>query len=223
MSEELDFPDMRREMVEIITFHAMVVAEHTGTESLDLRVMAAMATVPRHEFVPFELRPVAYLDSPLPIGHGKTISQPFIVALMTDLLALTSHDSVLEVGTGSGYQSAVLAELAGQVYTVEIIDELAEQGRRTLQQLEYGNIQFRVGDGAQGWPDHAPFDKVIVTAAPEMIPASLIGQLKPGGRMVIPAGMPNAQTLILLEKDDTGHTSTQELIPVSFAPLITAH
>ena len=223
MSEELDFPDMRREMVEIITFHAMVVAEHTGTESLDLRVMAAMATVPRHEFVPFELRPVAYLDSPLPIGHGKTISQPFIVALMTDLLALTSHDSVLEVGTGSGYQSAVLAELAGQVYTVEIIDELAEQGRRTLQQLEYGNIQFRVGDGAQGWPDHAPFDKVIVTAAPEMIPASLIGQLKAGGRMVIPAGMPNAQTLILLEKDDTGHTSTQELIPVSFAPLITAH
>ncbi len=223
MSEELDFPDMRREMVEIITFHAMVVGEHTGTESLDLRVMAAMATVPRHEFVPFELRPVAYLDSPLPIGHGKTISQPFIVALMTDLLALTSHDSVLEVGTGSGYQSAVLAELAGQVYTVEIIDELAEQGRRTLQQLEYGNIQFRVGDGAQGWPDHAPFDKVIVTAAPEMIPASLIGQLKPGGRMVIPAGMPNAQTLILLEKDDTGHTSTQELISVSFAPMITAH
>ncbi|MFQ5974129.1 MAG: protein-L-isoaspartate O-methyltransferase, partial [Alphaproteobacteria bacterium] len=152
-----------------------------------------------------------------------TISQPFIVALMTDLLELTEHDAVLEVGTGLGYQAAILAELADQVFTVEILEELAREGEQRLRGAGYNNIHVRIGDGSNGWPEHAPYDKVIVTAAPELIPPALINQLKPGGRMVVPAGLEDQQQLLVVSKDETGRVSTKEVIPVLFSRLITSH
>ena len=154
-----------------------------------------MAKVPRHEFVPVEVQPYAYLNMPIPIGFDKTISQPFIVAVMTDLLELKPDDVVLEIGTGLGYQAAVLAELADRVYSVEIIEELAQRAAQRLKRQGYTNIEVRVGNGYSGWPEHAPFDKVIVTAAPDLIPAPLINQLKAGGRMVIPVGLPKRSSL----------------------------
>ncbi len=223
MSEEPDFADLRREMVAGIAVYTRLVAGEIGIDQLNDRVMEAMAKVPRHEFVPDTLRPVAYFDSPLPIGHGKTIAQPFIVALMTDLLEIAPEDTVLEVGTGSGYQAAVLAELARAVYTVEIIDELMAIAKRRLDQLGYRNLYYRLGDGGQGWRDRAPFDKIVVTAAPELIPSALIDQLRPGGRMVIPAGPPGDQRLMLLEKSGNGQVGTADLLCVKFAPLITTH
>ena len=223
MSQEPEFADLRREMVAGIAVYTRLVSEEIGVEQLGDRVMAAMAKVPRHEFVPDTLKPVAYFDSPLPIGHGKTIAQPFIVALMTDLLEIQPEDTVLEIGTGSGYQAAVLAELARGVFTVEIIDELLAIGKRRLDGLGYRNLHYRLGDGAQGWDEMAPFDKIVVTAAPELIPSALINQLRPGGRMVIPAGLPGDQTLMLLEKGDDRQVRTADLISVKFAPMITTH
>jgi protein-L-isoaspartate(D-aspartate) O-methyltransferase len=173
--------------------------------------------------VPVELQHVAYANIPLPIGHGKTISQPFIVALMTDLLDLQPDDRVLEIGTGLGYQAAVLAELVDRVYSVEIIEELGREGERRLHQAGYDGVQVKIGDGGQGWPEHAPFDKVIATAAPELIPPPLIEQLKAGGRMIIPAGLEDQQQLLLVEKDLSGRVDTTEIIPVLFSRLITAH
>ncbi|MGH6934088.1 MAG: protein-L-isoaspartate(D-aspartate) O-methyltransferase [Dongiaceae bacterium] len=222
MSEQ-SYPAERQEMVELIAAYANLASEHTGRSSLDERVMAAMAKVPRHEFVPAELRNLAYVDSPLPIGCEKTISQPFIVALMTDLLDIGPEERVLEVGTGLGYQAAVLCELAGQVYSVEIIEELASQARERLQAVGYRNLELRIGDGSQGWPQHAPFDKIMVTASPELMPPALIKQLRPGGRMVIPAGLVDSQQLMLVEKDAAGHTRTKEILPVRFSSLVTAH
>ncbi len=169
------------------------------------------------------MRPHAYIDHPLPIGFGKTISQPFMVALMTDLLDVQASDSVLEIGTGAGYQAAVLADLAEQVYTVEIIGELAVAARSRLEDLGYANVEVRLGDGSKGWPEHAPFDKVIVTAAPELVPRSLIMQLKPGGRMVVPAGLKDDQRLMLVEMDDAGNLKTREVLRVVFSPLVTIH
>jgi protein-L-isoaspartate(D-aspartate) O-methyltransferase len=182
-----------------------------------------MAKVPRHEFVPTALRQLAYLNFPLPIGYTKTISQPFIVALMTDLLEIEPTDQVLEVGTGLGYQAAILAELAQRVYTIEIIEELAHEARRRLGNCEYDNIEVWLGDGYHGWPEHAPYDKIVVAAAPERVPSMLIEQLKPRGRMVIPAGAENAQKLLLIGKDDAGRTATKEILQVSFSPLIVSH
>jgi protein-L-isoaspartate(D-aspartate) O-methyltransferase len=178
-----------------------------------------MAKVPRHEFVPVELQHYAYLNRPIPIGFDKTISQPLIVAVMTDLLELKPDDVVLEIGTGLGYQSAVLAELAGKVYSVEMIDELAQAASRRLKRQGYTNIAVRVGNGYYGWPEHAPFDKMIVTAAPDLIPAPLINQLKSGGRMVIPVGLPEAQQLVLAEKDLSGKFTMKEVMPVLFSRL----
>ena len=221
--EEPDFNSMRQSMVEVIAAYVRLSAERTDREHLDERVMTAMSQVPRHEFVPTELQPVAYANTPLPIGQGKTISQPFIVALMTDLLELTERDAVLEVGTGLGYQAAILAELADQVFTVEILEELARDGEQRLRGAGYNNIHTRIGDGSTGWPEHAPYDKVIVTAAPELIPPALINQLKPGGRMVGPAGLEEQQQLLLVSKDETGRVSTKEVIPVMFSRLITSH
>jgi protein-L-isoaspartate(D-aspartate) O-methyltransferase len=175
--------------------------------------------VPRHEFVPVELQPFAYANVPLPIGFGKTISQPFIVGLMTDLLAIDAGDTVLEIGTGLGYQAAVLAELAQKVYSVEILEELAEQAKQRLRQQKYTNIEFKIGNGYYGWPDHAPYDKIIVTAAPDLIPPPLFEQLKPGGKMVIPAGLAEAQRLLLIDKDVTGALTTAEILPVRFSQL----
>ena len=214
---------LREEMVEQVANHATVTGEETGREPLNDRVLAAMQEVPRHAFVPTALKLLAYIDSPLPIGHGKTISQPFIVALMLDLLDLEPDDRVLEVGTGLGYQAAVLARLVATVYTVEIIQELASEAANRVGELGCTNVQIGTGDGGQGWPEHAPFDKVIVAAAPELMPPPLLNQLKPGGRMVIPAGMPDAQRLILVEKDARGRLDTTEILPVRFAPLVTSH
>lgn len=210
-------------MIETIAIHALHVGNAIGEQGLGDRVMEVMGRVARHEFVPAELRPHAYIDHPLPIGFGKTISQPFMVALMTDLLDVQASDSVLEIGTGLGYQAAVLADLAEQVYTVEIIGELALAARSRLEDLGYANVEVRLGDGSKGWPEHAPFDKVIVTAAPELVPPSLIMQLKPGGRMVVPAGLEDDQRLMLVEMDDAGNLKTREVLRVVFSPLVTIH
>ncbi len=181
--------------------------------------MATLGKVPRYEFVPVELQPFAYANTPLPIGFGKTISQPFIVALMTDLLALDAGTSVLEIGTGLGYQAAVLAELAGKVYSVEIFEELATQAKQRLRRQNYKNIELKIGNGYYGWPEHAPYDKIIVTAAPDLIPAPLLDQLKPGGKMVIPAGLADEQRLLLVEKGASGALATSEILPVRFSQL----
>ncbi len=218
-----DFAALRRQMVETIAIHALLVGNDTGEQGLGTRVMEVMGRVARHEFVPAELRPHAYNDQPLPIGFGKTISQPFMVALMTDLLDVQESDSVLEIGTGVGYQAAVLANLAEQIYTVEIIEELALAAQSRLEDLGYANVEVRLGDGSKGWPEHAPFDKVIVTAAPELVPPSLIMQLKPGGRMVVPAGLEDDQRLMLVEMDDAGSLKTREVLRVVFSPLVTIH
>ncbi len=213
------FATLREQMVEQIAEHCAMVQDRTGKPNLDSRVMAAMRCVPRHEFVPAELRPYAYIDSPLPIGYGKTVSQPFIVALMTDLLAIAETDRVLEIGTGLGYQAAVLAQLARKVYSVEIIEELAERAGEILSRLGYENMEQRSADGILGWAEHAPFDKIIVTAAPDLIPPMLLQQLKPGGRMVIPTGLPASQMLILAEKSTAGRISMRDVLPVRFSTL----
>src|SRR6516165_6260952 len=212
------FEEQRREMVAAIRAIADHVAAEIGKSALDERVLNAMAKVPRHEFVPVEVQSYAYLDRPIPIGFDKTISQPFMVAVMTDLLELKPDDVVLEIGTGLGYQSAVLAELASRVYSVEIIDELAQRAIRRLKQ-GYSNVEVRIGNGYAGWPEHAPFDKVMVTAAPDLIPPPVINQLKAGGRMVIPVGLPVAQQLVLVEKDLNGKVTTKEIMPVLFSVL----
>ncbi len=225
MSEtaESEFETMREEMVEVIAAYALLSSDQTQKEQFDTRVMEAIARVPRHDYVPNELQDVAYANIPLPIGHGKTISQPFIVALMTDLLDLQPDDRVLEIGTGLGYQAAILAELVEQVYTVEIIEELGLEAAERLGDAGYGNIQVKIGDGGQGWPENGPYDRVIVTAAPELIPPALIEQLRPGGRLVIPAGFEDQQQLMLMEKDVSSRMSSTEIIPVVFSRLITAH
>ncbi len=214
-----DFTTLRQNMVAEIVAHTIFLTARLGKAALDRRVLEAMAQVPRHEFVRLELQPLAYADTPLPSGYGKTISQPFIVALMTDLLELQPNDRVLEIGTGLGYQSAILAALARRVYSVELIDELSLEARRRLARQGYSNVELRVGDGRAGWPEHAPFDKIIVTAAPDLVPLSLIYQLKPGGRMVLPAGLPDAQQLMLVTKDSSGALSTREFLPVRFSLL----
>jgi protein-L-isoaspartate(D-aspartate) O-methyltransferase len=175
-THELNLVKCRQAMVMIIAVHASLCLEKIGTDRLGDRVMQAMATVPRHQFVPVELQEWAYDDLPLPIGYGKTISQPFMVALMTDLLAIEEHDKVLEIGTGLGYQAAILTELAKQVFSVEIIEELAREGELRLRATGCPNVQLRIGDGSQGWVEHAPFDKIMVTAAPELVPQRLLEQ-----------------------------------------------
>ena len=184
----------------------------------DARVLAAMAKVPREEFVPRESRAVSYEDGPMPIGHGQTISQPYIVAFMTEQLRPKPSDRVLEVGTGSGYQAAILAGLVKDVYTIEIIEPLAKDAEATLQRLGYKNVYVRVGDGYRGWPEHAPFDAITVTCAPDHVPQPLIDQLKEGGRMIIPVGGFGNQELYLLEKKN-GQLQRQSVLPVRFVPM----
>src|SRR5882672_3632888 len=218
--DEKQFADLRQRMIMEITAITVMVGEQIGKYNLDARVMEVMGRVQRHEFVPLELQPHAYLDRPLPIGYDKTISQPFIVALMTDFLQVGSEDVVLEIGTGMGYQSAVLAGLARKVYSIEIIEPLAAQAVRRLARAGCTNVEVRVGNGYHGWTERAPFDRIIATAAPDLIPAPLIHQLKPGGRMVLPAGLPDSQQLILVEKNATdGKLSTREILPVRFSVL----
>jgi protein-L-isoaspartate(D-aspartate) O-methyltransferase len=218
---EAHFAILRRHMVEVIGIHTELMSEELGKAALDGRVLAAMRRVPRHLFVPPPLVPLAYQDTPLPIGFDKTISQPLIVALMTDLLAPERHERVLEVGTGLGYQAAVLAELAGRVWSVEIVEELASQAEVRLQQLGHSTLGIRTGDGSRGWAEHAPYDKILVTAAAERPPAALLEQLKPGGRLVLPMGPPDAQRLTVIDKDAAGHARARELIPVRFTRLET--
>jgi protein-L-isoaspartate(D-aspartate) O-methyltransferase len=214
-----DFGTLRRQMVAEITAQTIFLTARLGKASLDRRVLDVMSRVPRHEFVRLELQPLAYADMPLPSGYGKTISQPFIVALMTDLLELQPTDTVLEIGTGLGYQAAILAELARKVYSIEVIEELALDARQRLARLGYTTVEVRVGNGRAGWAEHAPFDKIIATAAPDLIPPTLVYQLKPGGRMVIPAGLPDEQQLLLVEKDMDDTISTREILPVRFSLL----
>jgi protein-L-isoaspartate(D-aspartate) O-methyltransferase len=213
--EDLDV--LRQHMLAEISGDAFHVRDSIGKPSLDERVMAAMSKVPRHEFVPIELQPFAYANIPLPIGFDKTISQPFIVALMTDLLNIRADDTVLEVGTGLGYQAAILAQLARKVYSTEIIEELGIQAKQRLHR--FTNVEIRIANGYHGWSEHAPFEKIIVTAAPDLIPPPLIHQLKAGGKMVLPAGLPDAQQLMLLEKDDNGKVRTKEILRVRFSQL----
>ena len=220
--KEDDFATWRQQMVVEIAVNAKLTGGETGRDAFSERVMGAIGELPRHEFVPLELQAYAYMNRPLPIGYGKTISQPFIVALMTDLLELGSGDVVLEVGTGLGYQAAILAKLVEKVYSVEIMDELEEEARKRLKRLKLTNVETRVGDGAEGWPEEAPFDGIIVTAAPDLVPTPLIQQLKPGGRMVVPAGASlETQQLMLVEKDASGRVKMKDLLPVRFTPLTT--
>ncbi len=184
----------------------------------DKRVLAAMAKVPREEFVPLESRAASYEDGPLPIGYDQTISQPYIVAFMTEQLRLSPSDRVLEVGTGSGYQAAILAELAGEVYTIEIVAPLAQSAEAALQRLGYKNVHVKVGDGYKGWPEYAPFDAIIVTCAPDKVPQLLTDQLKESGRMIIPVGDRFAQELYLLEKKN-GQLKESVTLPVRFVPM----
>jgi protein-L-isoaspartate(D-aspartate) O-methyltransferase len=210
----------RTEMVRTIVDHAKASASALGRPAIAPEVLRVMGEVPRHEFVAEGLRQDAYADRPLPIGYGQTISQPFIVALMTDLLAVGTDANVLEVGTGSGYQAAVLARLVRQVHTIEIVPELASAAADRLKRLGYGNVAVRQGDGYFGWNEAAPFDAILVTAAASQIPPPLLQQLKPGGPMVIPVGAPFAlQHLVLVERDAEGRVRTRQLLPVRFVPL----
>ena len=215
--------DMRLNMVDEIAQHATLSGEKIGRDELSERVMAALRKVPRHEFVPAEVRNYAYFDTPLPIGSGKTISQPFMAAVMTDLLDIQASDIVLEIGTGLGYHTALLAELASAVYTVEIIKELGECAFEKLSDLGYTNVHGRIGDGSGGWAEHAPYDKMLVAAAPVSVPDFLLQQLKPHGRMVIPVGPEMAQELVLVEKGDNDVCEARNIFPVRFAPLVTSH
>jgi len=191
-----------------------------GKDRLDPRVMEAMRKVPRDEFVPPEAKPYAFENGPVPIGHGQTISQPYIVALMTDLLEPEPEDVILEIGTGSCYQAAVLSLIVRQVYTIEIIPELAAQAEARLRRLAYDNVAVRSGDGYYGWPEHAPYDGIIVTAAAPNIPEPLIQQLKPGGNLVIPVGQPHGfQELVVVRKEPTGEIDTRTVLGVAFVPL----
>jgi protein-L-isoaspartate(D-aspartate) O-methyltransferase len=208
----------RRRMVEEIDAMIASEASTNGVAQLDPRVRAAIAEVPRHEFVPPGRRSAAYENAPVPIGHDQTMSQPFIVALMTQLLQPKATDKVLEVGTGSGYQAAILSALVNEVYTIEIVPALGETARASLERLGYTNVRTRIGDGYQGWPEHAPFDAIIVTAAPEHIPPALMSQLKPGGHMVIPVGR-FVQELMVVAKNADGTVTTTSMGAVRFVPL----
>jgi len=218
------YQEKRQQMLVEIKQMVKMTKSYTGKAALDKRVEEAMMAVPRHKFVPSESRSYAYENTALPISHRQTISQPYIVALMTDLAAVTSESVVLEVGTGSGYQAAVLSELVSHVYSIEIIEPLGLEARSLLQDLGYDNITVRIGDGYHGWPEHAPFDAILVTAAPEHIPEQLIQQLKPGGRLVIPVGEHRlTQSLKVLTKRADGEIEERDILPVAFVPLTGEH
>jgi protein-L-isoaspartate(D-aspartate) O-methyltransferase len=219
--KEKHFAILRRHMIEMIGIYVDLAGDDLGKASLDERVLAAMGRVPRHAFIPPPLARHAYQDMPLPIGFDKTISQPFMVAVMTDLLEPRPDDVVLEIGTGLGYQAAVLSQLVRRVWSVEIIEELGVEAESRLRQLGYDNIGVHIGDGSLGWPEHAPYDKIIVTAAAELVPPALLQQLKPGGRMVLPAGLAEDQKLTVVEKDVAGRARIRELMSVRFSLLET--
>ncbi len=209
--------DMIRDIEEEVRYTSHLI----GKDALDPRVMEAMRKVPRDRFVPDDIKPAAFENVPLPIGHGQTISQPYIVALMTDMVAPQPQHRILEVGTGSGYQTAVLSQLCERVYTVELVEELSRAACELFRELGYGNIEMRVADGWHGWPEHAPYDGILVTAAAPRIPEALIEQLRPGGRMAIPVGRPYShQDLLVVQKDEQGRVSKKNILGVAFVPLV---
>jgi protein-L-isoaspartate(D-aspartate) O-methyltransferase len=208
-------------MLDDISDEVALTSHIIGKSALDARVMSAMAQVPRDAFVPKALRHAAYFDGPLPIGHGQTISQPYIVALMTDLIAPEPAHRVLEIGTGSGYQTAVLSLLCQHVYSIDRVAALSSAAKGRLEALGYHNVTTLVGNGYRGWPDQAPFDGIIVTAAARSLPSALIEQLKPGGSMAIPVGEPHGpQDLMLVEKDEAGQVTSHAVLSVAFVPMI---
>ncbi|WP_305909493.1 protein-L-isoaspartate(D-aspartate) O-methyltransferase [Methylomarinum sp. Ch1-1] len=215
--------DVQR-MLKDIEREVRLTRTEIGKDALDARVMAAMREVPRHEFIPQELHEHAYDDGPVPIGMGQTISQPYIVALMSDLLNSKASDRILEIGTGSGYQAAVLSRLVRKVYSIEIIERLSQQAQACFDKLGYDNIELKTDDGYYGWPEQAPYDGIIVTAAASEIPQPLIEQLKPGARLVIPVGLPYSyQELIVVEHKLSGEIAAQAILGVSFVPLTGRH
>jgi protein-L-isoaspartate(D-aspartate) O-methyltransferase len=219
-----EYAQARQHLVEVIEQDVRDTSLYLDKEALDPRVMTAIAKVPRHEFVPVAQRLHAYANRPLSIGYGQTISQPYIVALMTDLIKPQAGDSVLELGTGSGYQAAILAELTGQVYSIEIIEALGKQATERLSRLGYDNVTVRIGDGYYGWEEHAPFDAIVVTAATSHVPPPLLEQLKSGGHMVIPVGSRFlTQQLVLIEKGPDRQLITRQILPVMFVPLTGGH
>ena len=224
-AQEIDAnTQLRMQMINEIGKDARRVAEYADIDSIDVGVTQAMEIVPRHLFMPEHVRPQAYENRPVAIGYGQTISQPYIVALMTDLLQPKPDHVILEIGTGSGYQAAVLSRLVNHVYSIEIIKQLQESAERALKSLDYDNVTTRVADGYYGWPEYAPFDGIIVTAAISHIPPPLVRQLKKGGTMVIPVGTRfQTQQLTLIKKDQTGAVTTKQIIPVKFVPFIGGH
>ena len=216
-----DFSAQRARLIaEVDAMYAETRAE-TGLAAMSPRVRAALGKVDRHRLVPPDQVSLAYRNHPLPIGHGQTISQPYIVALSADLIAPQPHHVVLEVGTGSGYQAAVLAEIVQQVYTIEIVEALGREAAARLAALGYRNVEVRIGDGYRGWPEKAPFDGIVVTAAAPRVPQALVEQLKPGGRMVVPVGERwEVQQLLLVTKDANGRIGQKNVLPVRFVPLV---
>lgn len=220
IADETDYTIARAAMVDEVQFYATL----SGDDALDIDVMRSLGTVKRHEFVPEVQKPYSYENRPLPIGHGQTISQPYIVALMTDLIAPEAGDIVLEIGTGSGYQAAILAELVGHVYTIEIIEALADESALRLKRLGYDNVTVKLADGYYGWEEHAPYDAIVVTAAASHVPPPLVQQLKPGGKLVIPVGGRfTTQQLLVLEKTPDNEVITRQVAAVRFVPLTGDH
>jgi protein-L-isoaspartate(D-aspartate) O-methyltransferase len=219
-----DYTQQRQQMIDDIGAYAGTTVKAINKKSIDPAIMQVMATIPRHEFVPPDMRARAYDNEPLPIGYGQTISQPYIVALMTQLLQPQPEHRVLEIGTGSGYQAAVLSPLVKQVYSIEIVEQLGKSAKQLLTRLGYDNIETRISDGYDGWPEQAPFDDIIVTAAISHIPPPLVQQLKKGGRMLIPVGTRfQTQYLTLVEKDLQGAITTRQVLPVYFVPFTGGH
>ena len=219
-----EYTQARQQLMEEIEQDVQLTSLYLDKVALDPRVMTVIGKVPRHKFVPADQRQHAYANRPLPIGFGQTISQPYIVALMSDLIKPQADDVVLEIGTGSGYQAAVLAGLSGHVYSIEIIEELGKQAGERLSRLGYDNVTTRIGDGYYGWEEHAPFDAIVVTAAASHVPPPLVAQLKPGGHMVIPVGSRFlTQQLVLIEKQTDGQLITRQILPVKFVPLTGKH
>jgi len=216
---QANYETERRALVELLREESALAVDY-GAPAISEATLAVIGKVPRHEFVPDPEKRYAYRNHPLPIGGGQTISQPYIVALMTELAEVAKDDVVLEIGTGSGYQAAVLSELAGSVFTIEIIDWLGERAARDLERLGYDNVTVRIGDGYAGWPEHAPYDAILVTAAPEQVPQPLVDQLAVGGRLVVPVGAQDSlQVLRLMTKEADGVVRVESVIPVRFVPL----